>query len=280
MKYTDRVIFGVTALVGLIFSSGAFAQCSVANWSENHLTPSSDAGSPAAVSRYSESCGFKVVNASWVESHHSSDEVYIARFYVLPSGSGGTVDLFVAWDNDDVSVGAELFKVSYDGTNYIFDVSGAAGTSASATATAPSGWSLIEVKYDATAGGTADFQFWVNETWDFAGEAYTTGPTGQFDQDLTGVVEAVQLGAPGGVDTYNAFTFDAFEAHRTTNVGDLLACDADASGALNILDILAQVNESFGNPSVLGQGQPDCDKSGSVNILDILAAVNIVFPSP
>jgi hypothetical protein len=184
------------------------------------------------------------------------------------------VDLFVAWDNTDVDAGSELFKVSYDGSNYIFDVSGAAGSAASATAPAPGGWSLIEVKYDATAGGAADFQFWVNETWDFAGEAYTTGPTGTINQDLTGVVEAVQLGAPGGVDTYTSFTFDAFEAHRTTNVGALLACDANGDVNVSIADVLTALNEV--NTATLAGGQPDCNTDGNVSIADVLSTLTIV----
>ena len=61
-----------------------------------------------------------------------------------------------------------------------------------------------------------------------------------------------------------------------------MACDANASGepvnGINILDILAIIDESFGNPSVLVPGQPDCNKDGMVNIIDILDTIAIAFP--
>ena len=71
--------------------------------------------------------------------------------------------------------------------------------------------------------------------------------------------------------------FDAYEAHRTTNVGALLNCDAEGDTDIDINDALADVDEVFGAPSILASGQPDCDNNGSVNINDALGIVDIVF---
>ena len=59
----------------------------------------------------------------------------------------------------------------------------------------------------------------------------------------------------------------------------MLICDADGSGAVGFDDIIAEINESFGDPvSVLAEGQPDCDLDGDVDFDDLILVINIAFP--
>jgi hypothetical protein len=76
-------------------------------------------------------------------------------------------------------------------------------------------------------------------------------------------------------------TFDAYEAHRTTNVGALLAGDANSDDSINILD-LGNVRIELLNPgdvNSLAIGQPDCNIDGNVNILDV-GCVRLVLLNP
>ena len=90
---------------------------------------------------------------------------------------------------------------------------------------------------------------------------------------VAGTVEAVQLGAPNGMGGLTGeITFDAYEAHRTTNVGALLAGDANDDGNVNSGDTVGIINENLGD--ILAQGQPDCNGDGNVNSGDTVCIIN------
>ena len=89
---------------------------------------------------------------------------------------------------------------------------------------------------------------------------------------VAGTVEAVQLGAPNGMGGFTGeITFDAYEAYRTTNVGALLAGDANDDGNVNSWDTAGIINENLG--VILAQGQPDCNGDGNVNSGDTVCII-------
>jgi hypothetical protein len=272
MKNMERVIFGSILLIGLGFSLQTQA-CTTTGWlgGTSNIPANGDVGSPTAVSRYSEFCALAVTGTSYVQSNKASDTRYFGRFYFLPKTSGtGTVDILIAYSDQVVTNDTtDLFTISYDGTNFTFDAREAGGQMESTAAS--SGWNLVEFEYDSDSN---TFNYWVNEAWDFDGLSYAA-PTGTFDSGA-GTVEAVQMGAPNGMggDT-GTITFDAYEAHRTTNVGALLAGDAKGDDAINIFDIVFMRNEILANG--LASGQPDCTLDGKVNIFDIVCARNIIL---
>ena len=81
MRNKDRVIFGGMLLIGLGLGFNVQA-CTTDGWASYSGTPV--AGSPTAVSRYSELCAMKVSATSYVQSDAASDTRYIGRFYFLP----------------------------------------------------------------------------------------------------------------------------------------------------------------------------------------------------
>jgi hypothetical protein len=262
----DRVILGSLLIIGLSLGFNAVA-CTPDGWSDKFSIPGNgETGSPLPISRYSRFCAYAVTDTSWVQSNAASETRYIGRFYVLPDVSGsGTVDLLVAYSDEGATGGDTLFKISYDGTNFIFDASGASGGSDSTPAV--SGWNLVEFEYDSDS---STFNYWVNETWDFNSLSYTA-PTGSFASG-SGTVEAVQLGAPNGLDgDTGTITFDEFESHRTTNVGALLVADANGNGSITVADVVAVLNELAGT---LQSGQPDCNENGGVTVADAVCLIN------
>jgi hypothetical protein len=269
MRNMDRVIVGGLLVLGLGFGSSAHA-CTTDGWlgGTSGIPENGDAGSPLAVSRVSELCALAVTDASWVQSPSASDTRYIGRFYVYPNLTGtGSVDLMAAYSDD---AGASLlFKIAYDGSQFTFDASGATGGSSSATAT--SGWNLIEFEYN--SGG--NFNYWLNETWDFDTLAYTTGPTDTFASG-TGTVDSVRLGAPNGMGGTLAGTisFDAYEAHRTTSAGALLIGDANGDESVNVIDYSAIQTEILGTLQI---GQPDCNLDGSINVIDYSCIQSVIL---
>jgi hypothetical protein len=257
MNNMDRVIIGSVLLIGLGLGLNAQA-CTTNGWASDSNVPANAVpGSPTDVSRYSEFCALEVSDTSYVQSNAASDTRYIGRFYVLPkTGGAGEVDILIAYSDEAAT--SELFTISYDGTDFIFDATGGAGGGTDSTA-ASSGWNLVEFEYDSDSG---DFNYWVNAAWDFDSLSYAA-PTGTFTSG-TGTVEAVQLGAPNGMGGLTGdITFDAYEAHRTTNVGALIVADANGSGAVTSGDATRILNEvSLGG--TLSSGQPDCNENGSI----------------
>jgi hypothetical protein len=210
-------------------------------------------------------CALAVTEQAHVQSNFASDTRYRARFYVLNDLSGvGEVDIFEAYSDDAAT--SPLFKVSLDGSTFVFNATDAGGTTGEAAAS--SGWNLIEFDWDSDS---STFSYWVNA------DASVDPETGIEDAG-SGSVEAVRLGAPNGFAPQTGkLTFDAFESRRTTAAGPLVACDAQGDTDIDINDALAVVDEVFGVPAVLASGQPDCDSNGDININDVLAIVDIVF---
>ncbi len=279
MKNMDRVIFGSVLLIGLGFGLNAQA-CSSDNWDDDpNTTVGSPFGTADVINRFSELCAMQVDDQGapgYVQSNGTTipDDRYIGRFYVFPNVSGsGDVDILVAYSDDLAAPEDELFAISFDGTHFNFDAGGATGGSDSWEA--ESGWNLVEFEFN--SDGT--FNYWVNAAWNFDTLSYAA-PSGSFDSG-TGGVQAVRLGTPNGMAGQSgSYSFDAFEAHRSTNVGALIACDADDSGNpdINVNDILAVIDERFGSPPTLAQGQPDCNFDGEINLNDILETINVAFP--
>jgi hypothetical protein len=273
MRIASKVIVSSVLLLGSGIGQEAQA-CTTVNWLGGSSNAVAD--SPPNTTRFSQYCSYEASGTSHVQSNDGANAHYFGRFYVFPETSGsGTADVLVAYSDEVPS--AVLFKISYDGTNFIYDAAGASG--GSTTIPAVDGWNLLEFEFNSGA----PFNVWQNEMWDHNTQAYTSGPSDTFASG-TGTVEAVRLGTPNGMGGLGGmFSFDAFEAHRTTNVGALLDCDAegDAQNAdVDINDALAVLDESFGLPKIYAFGQPDCDRNGSVDINDALEVLEIVFPSP
>ena len=269
MRNMDRVISGSLLIIGLSLGSNVLA-CTPNGWSAKLNIPGNgETGSPLPISRYSRLCAYAVTDTSWVQSNAASDTRYIGRFYVFPDVSGsGTVDIVVAYSDEGGASEDTLFKISYDGTDFIFDADGAGGQSESTPA--DSGWNLVEFEYDSDSN---TFNYWVNETWDFNSLSYAA-PTGSFESG-SGTVEAVQLGVPNGLDgDTGTITFDEFESHHTTNVGALRRGDADGSDAVNVLDYGAIQTEILGTLQI---GQPDCNEDGSINVLDYSCIQGVIL---
>ena len=272
MRNMDRAIVGSLLVLGLGLSLGAHA-CTTDGWTGglSGIPENGDVGSPLVFSRYQKFCSLEVTDTSWVQSPSASDTRYIGRLYVYPDLTGtGSVDLLAAYS--DPAGASLLFKIAYDGSQFTFDASGAGGGSSSANG--KSGWNLVEFEYDSDSG---NFNYWLNETWDFDTLAYTTGPTDTFASG-SGAVDSVRLGAPNGMGGLaGTVSYDGFEAHRTTFVGALRVGDANANNSVNIFDMIGIQNEILDPINSLGIGQPDCNENGSVNVFDMICVQNIIL---
>jgi hypothetical protein len=262
MKPMTRFISAGIALLAAAFALNAGA-CTTDAW--DSVSGNGVTDSPPTVARYSEFCAYAITDGAYVQSNNASDSHYRARFYVLDGlGGADVIDIFEAYADDGATT--PLFKASFNGSQFTFDATDAGG--GSAVAASSNGWNLVEFDWDT---GTNTFSYWVNA------DASADDATGSINAG-TGTVEAVRLGAPNGLAPQTGkLTFDAFESHRSTVVGALMACDAQGDADIDINDALAVVDEVFGNPSVLAAGQPDCDSNGDININDVLAIVDIVF---
>jgi hypothetical protein len=258
----ERVIFGCLMVFGFLPRAMA---CTTDSWNGG-ASGLVTANSPPSVARVSEFCGLRLTGTGHVQDNNPDAHTqFIARFYVLrPQLSGsGQADLFIAYANETPS--SPLFDVSFDGSNFDFDASGAGG--GTGTTAAQSGWNLIEIEYN--SGGT--FSFWVNSN------ATVDPATGSFAAG-SGAVEAVRLGLPNGLGGFSggSVSFDVYESHASTPVGPQpFIGDANGSGTINVFDMVSQQNEILGN--ALAPGQPDCNLNGSVNIFDMVCVQNIIL---
>jgi len=256
----DCALFGSVVLLGLGLGFDAEA-CSTDGWAGGtaNIPANGQAASPPAVRRYSELCALTVTGQAHVQSNFASDTRYRARFYVMDGLTGaGSVDVFEAYSDEAATTA--LFKVSFDGSQFTFDATDAGGTSDSAPS--KNGWNLVEFDWNSDSG---TFDYWVNA------DASAVAATGSLNSGA-GTVEAVRVGAPNGFAPQTGnINVDAFESHRTTPVGPLLACDANGSGAVSIADVVAILNELAGTLQI---GQPDCNEVGGVTIADAVTAIN------
>jgi hypothetical protein len=257
MKNMDRVIFGCMMVFGLL--PGAMA-CTTDSWNGG-ASGLATADSPPAVARVSEFCGLRLTGIGHVQDNNPDAHTqFIARFFALVQVTGsGQADLFVAYPNETPS--NSLFDISFDGSNFDFDASGAGG--GTGTTAAQSGWNLIEIEYN--SGGT--FSFWVNA------DATVDPVTGSFAAG-SGAVDAVRLGLPNGLGGFSggAVTFDDYESHSSTPVGTVQFGDANGDGNVNSGDTVSIINENLGD--VLASGVPDCNRDGNVNSGDTVCIIN------
>lgn len=253
MSNMERVIFGCLLTLGFVPAALA---CSTGAWSST--SGATAVGSPPTVTRVSEFCGLKLTGTGHVQDNSPQTSTITARFYVLPQFSGtGNANLLTAYSNDTATT--PLFTVNFNGTQFVFNASGAGGGSGNAAAAA--GWNLIEVAFN--SGGT--FSFWVNK------DATSEAASGSFASG-TGTVQAVRLGLPGGFGGFTgSVSYDAYESHVSTPVGPLLIGDANGANGITIADVIAVGNELNGT---LAGGQPDCNNSGSVTIADVICVGN------
>jgi len=264
---TDRITHSPTSKIlaiglsaaGVLFGSTVLA-CNTDNWNGGVSgTPLAD--SPPAVSRVSQLCAMIITAPGGVKDlSPSMEDAVNTRFYVKADDVTATTTIYGAFSDEDAT--SSLVNVTFDGSNFVFD----AGAGASGNIPGLAGWNLVEMAW--TSGVSMDF--WVNT------DANVDDPTGNVSAS-GGTMESVILGAPDSLSS--SLTYDAYEARRTTNPGPLLICDADGSGAIGFDDIIAEINESFGDPvSVLAEGQPDCDLDGDVDFDDLIDVINIAFP--
>ena len=260
MKSITRLITLAALLAGTFFVTSTLA-CSSAQWTSTEA--GATVGDPTgSVPRVNGFCGLKVTGTGHVvDNSPTAETTFIGRFYVYPKELGaGTHEVFAAYSDE---AGTKLFSITYDGTNFNFDATAAAGGGSTSAAADSTHWNLVEFKWESDAQGSV----WVNA------DALSDAATSTFASG-TGSVDQVRLGAIAGIDANNAF-FDDYESHRSQAVGALLAGDAKTDGLINIFDIVFMRNEILANG--LASGTPDCNLDGKINIFDIVCARNIIL---
>lgn len=251
------------ALVFSILTSSALA-CTTDGWLAGAVGAVNPNDPNNGVARVKGTCGLEVTGQGHVMDGSPSGEAnFIGHFYFLPqfnSGSG-TPDIFIAYSDEGGT--AELFSVSYDGTNMIFDATGGAGGTSVSFPANPTGWNLVEFDWRSGSPGS----LWVNS------DAAIDPPDATFTSG-TGLVESIKLGAPNGFDgLVGKMSFDEYESHREQPVGQLFAGDANLDGLINSADIDLIVNEFLAG--TLAEGVIDCNLDGEVNSGDIDCVVAI-----
>jgi hypothetical protein len=242
----------IVLITSLLFSFAGMA-CTTDAWIGG-VTGAPLADSPPTVSRVSGLCGMELSAAGSVKDTNFAGEAtaYI-RFYVKAELNGGTPIIFEAFSDDSAT--ASLFTVTFDGSNFVFD----ANDSGSGDVVGKSGWNLVEMAWVGGAG----MDYWVNTD-------SSNPPTGTVSASA-GSMESVVLGPAAGLD--GVVTFDDYESHWITPIGELLAGDGNQDGNINSGDINVIVNEFlFGT---LGEGVVDCNLDGNINSGDINCVVAI-----
>lgn len=256
-----------TIALGLLLGAQTAMACTVDNWTanSNSLTPGSVIpGSPTAVSRYSGFCGMEVAPAavSWVQddSPGGIDRIR-ARFYVLNDlAAGQSAQIYRGFGSTTGS--GPLFTVTLNDSGQVVLRDNVVVQSVSqSTATK---WASVEIDWSQGSGdGVISLSVNGQPAEVISNLSNSAGAT----------LESVRLGNLNGAGGF--LSFDAYESRRTTEIGRLLACNADPSDEqINILDALAVINEI--NEVELSAGQPDCDEDGLVTILDALDIINII----
>jgi len=258
MKTVTRLITITALLAGTFFASSTLA-CSSAQWTST--AAGATVGDPTgSVPRVKGFCGLEVTDTGHVvDNSPTAETTFIGRFYVYPNQLGaGTHEVFAAYSDE---AGTKLFSITYDGTNFNFDATAAAGGGSTSAAADTTHWNLVEFKWESDAQGSV----WVNA------DALTEAATSTFASG-TGSVDQVRLGAVASIDANTAF-FDDYESHRSQAVGALLAGDGNDDGNINSGDVDMVVAEFLF--STLAGGVPDCNLDGNVNSGDIDCIVAI-----
>jgi len=251
-----------TIALGLLLGAQTAMACTVANWNGGNSGNVTAGGPGADVARYAGICAMETPDATvaWVQddSPGGIDRIR-ARFYVLADNSSSAVIYRGFTSTDAALFGVRLSSTSGDVTLF------GDGLNATCAGCANAGdWNSIE--FDWNAGGNA-LDLWVNSN------AITDPADVSAAFSTANTISSVRLGNLNGA--VGNLSFDAYESRRTTEIGRLLACNADPSDEqINILDALAVINEI--NEVELSAGQPDCDEDGLVTILDALDIINII----
>ena len=256
------------ALLAALPMGGALA-CTTSAWT-NTATTTAVAGSPGAVARYAGECGLQPAGATpWVLDNSPTNETdYRARFYVFTGTATGSPVIFQATDTDG-GTGAVVAQVTYDAANGQFDFSSGAA-SGSANGIQANKWYSVEIYFDsgnalsATVGG---------------GNTNALTNVSITGTAAAGTVNSAKLGAVSGGSATTTMRFDEFESTRstTTGIGRLCRGDADASGQVQIPDVVLALVE-FLPPKPLNSGQPDCDENGVVDLSDATCIALLALP--
>jgi hypothetical protein len=248
-------------LVASLFATSTFA-CTTDQWAT--ATGAVNANDPlSAVPRVKGLCGLQVTETGTVSDDSPSvDTNFIGHFYFFPEFTGsGTVDLFVAYSDDIAS--SEVFTVRYDGTNVILDASASGGAAPMVSVPADSThWNLVEFRWTSGAEGS----LWVNS------DATKVPPDAVFDSG-TNSIESVKLGVLNAIGLAGTANFDEYVSHRTTQIGMLLAGDANSDGKIDSGDIDLVVAEFLRGE--LADGVIDCNLDGNIDSGDIDCVVQI-----
>ena len=261
MKFNTLAGRTITAglFAGLFLASQAAFACTLGNWSA--VSGDVDPGSPAPDAgevlspRYSGLCAMAASGQGYVQddSPGGIDRIR-ARFYVLADNTSDVV-IYEGFNGATSVFTVELSTaglVTFTGSGFSLTANGVSGN-----------WNSIEVDWNSGAGTVS---LWVNSDATSAG-ADDTGSV------AANQVTSVRLGNLN--DASGMLNFDAYESRRTTEIGQLCACDANASGdgIVNIQDFVVTTNEAGGGE--LATGQPDCNGNGAVDIQDMVAIINI-----
>ena len=256
-------------LAGLMMAAQSAMACTLQSWSAAVGLDETDASlgtiAPGAPNpggtdevlspRYSGRCAMAASGQGYVEdvSPGGIDRIR-ARFYVLANHTSDAV-LYQGLNGG----GSEVFRVLFLADGRVRLRSGGVNADADGPdAGNLNEWNSIEIDWDA---GADEMSILVNGD----GPAPVSFPGAE-------TVSKVRLGNLNSAT--GTMNFDAYESRRTTPIGELVACDAQGDGSINVLDALAVINEI--NDAGLATGQPDCSLDGAVNVLDALDIINII----
>lgn len=247
-------------LIGAAFASQAAMACTLDNWSSNSGLVA--AGDPLAdgISRYAGLCGMEVTGSGFVQDNNPGGiDRIVARFYFLADNTN-TSNVYAGFG--DTSGGSQRFNVSVDASGSVTLTDTTSGQSVSQAGVAGN-WNSIEIDW-AQGAGNGVISLSVNGA--AASENTTLNNAGA-------QLQSVRLGNLNG--STGTTGFDAYESRRSTAVGRVCNCNANASpdDAVNVQDVVVLVNEAGGTG--LASGTPDCNEDGAINVQDIVQTVNI-----
>lgn len=250
------------ALVGLILLAGQALACDLTLWNGGK------GGDPLAAqpnqspnaARYSGFCGMETRSGQvdYVQDNSPGGIARIrARFYVLNELDPGQSGVVYRGFSSTTGAGV-LFSVFLSAAGNVTLVDNATGQSVSQSGSTD--WLSVEIDWS-QGSGNGVIRLSVN------------GQTATVDNSLSNSgagLQAVRLGNLGAA--IGTLTFDAYESRRTTEIGRLLAGDADNNGSVGGGDITAVIDEFLnGN---LASGQPDCDENGTIGGGDISCIIS------
>ncbi len=250
------------AALGLLAGGSVASACTLSAWSSQSATAPlvGGPGDTVELARYSGICSMQADSgAQFVQDNSPAAEgALIARFYFFADGSGNTT-VYQAFADEGAA--SSVFAVTADGSNVT--VTPDSGSAASAAMKA--GWNSVEVSWN--SGGA--ISLWVNSDSTTDAADATGSDTG------SATVDAIQLGAIGGLGGFSSINFDQYESRRTTAIGREVAGDSNGDGNVNSGDIIANILDFFDQAAATGQ--PDCNEDGNVNSGDNICVILTFF---